>query len=60
MSDKLKPCPFCGEEVHYIALYTYGEIEWTVRCTKCHFGMPAEDFKEARDKWNQRAEKGDE
>lgn len=40
--DKLKPCPFCGEEVYMEALPLwngshgyYGCFEYVIKCKKC-------------------------
>ena len=37
MTDKLKPCPFCGGEKLKIDCKSRNDIEtYSVRCNKCH------------------------
>lgn len=51
--EKIKPCPFCGNEVEPIELYT----GWTVICDNCGTAGLAYDSKaEAAEAWNRRAE----
>ena len=55
MSNKLKPCPFCGStETFFIcgALPTF-----RVCCANCYaWGPLSEEKKEATEAWNRRAE----
>ena len=54
MSEKLKPCPFCGSENLYI---DSGEFfrEYEIRCTKCGGRICWFDTKaEAITAWNRR------
>ena len=43
MSEKLKPCPFCGSEDYYIAVtdnpFSYDTYS-TAHCSKCHATGP--------------------
>lgn len=32
MNEKLKPCPFCGNEAEML---NYSENEWLVHCPSC-------------------------
>ncbi|WP_172664669.1 Lar family restriction alleviation protein [Xenorhabdus bovienii] len=56
MTDKLKPCPFCGSEAHH---YPDGDMEgYSIHCSNYScvintFGYLA--AKEAEDAWNKRA-----
>lgn len=54
MSEKLKPCPFCGDE----AVLTGGRNGWfRVRCARCHASTADCDTKHAAcERWNGRAE----
>ena len=58
MSDKLKPCPFCGSKSMLI-LKTYGKLEsYMVVCTQCGArtsGMGNQ--KGAINNWNRRNDK---
>lgn len=58
MSEKLKPCPFCGgDDLRYMF---YGGCT-VVHCAYCGIDGPVgADDDEAAEKWNRRAEvKGD-
>ena len=57
MNEKLKPCPFCGNEAEML---NYSENEWLVHCPSCS-GMVErwrEPDVEAIDQWNRRANDG--
>ena len=57
MSEKLKPCPFCGGEAK---LETYGGTTCAVVCQSCHCGTPTMslvDGMAAVNRWNRRAER---
>ena len=53
MSDKLKPCPFCGGEA-YIEIICNGLVE--VRCKECDASVPAKYKSKAIVRWNRRAD----
>jgi Lar family restriction alleviation protein len=60
MSDKLKPCPFCGGEVKS-KIYGFG-VAGVIACTNCKtmFVIPwdeAESGNELLNAWNSRANK---
>ena len=50
MSDKLKPCPFCGSEV----LLHKGYVSYSVRCDICHYEICRRTKEETIAKWNTR------
>ena len=56
MSEKLKPCPFCGNEA---VLFTGGEHLAYVGCVKCGAKLPAcfgeNKEAEAVEAWNRRS-----
>lgn len=56
MSEKLKPCPFCGSEA---LLWEIKDCEcYRVFCTKCPCGMGVSlEKNEAIEAWNKREEK---
>ena len=57
MTDKLKPCPFCGGEAEML---NYSPSEWLVVCPTCD-GMVERwrnTEKEAVEQWNRRVENG--
>lgn len=57
MNEKLKPCPFCGNEAEML---NYSENEWLVHFPSCS-GMVErwrETDVEAIDQWNRRANDG--
>lgn len=52
MSDKLKPCPFCGGEARLI-----GHFPYTITCCKCRATTVFYNTPEkAIDAWNNRVE----
>lgn len=52
---KLKPCPFCGEELPQ--LYETDHAGWAVFCQGCRLEVVSElDRHELIDAWNQRAD----
>ena len=60
MSDKLKPCPFCGGEVE--GRVTAFGVAGIVNCGNCHTGFiipwdEAESGNELLNAWNSRANK---
>ena len=59
MSEKLKPCPFCGQRG--VLRYEQCGDAVIVVCDTCGFsGSFGADYKEAAYRWNRRAEvKGD-
>lgn len=64
MTDKLKPCPFCGNvgPSIYEDIHSYGEIRhFTVECDACSatvWGVPYESegmaIETAVERWNRR------
>ena len=64
MSEKLKPCPFCGGKAHIEDISEPDDMGpiWMILCKKCgasaSFGMDGCDATkvEAVDSWNRRAE----
>ena len=60
MSDKLKPCPFCGGEAKLVGFVDDEEEErWSALCPQCGIGLVIEwrEEKYAIEKWNRRANK---
>ena len=58
MSDKLKPCPFCGSEDITIGYCLRGDKtrEAYIECIECGAsGYPYTKEKKAIDAWNRRA-----
>ena len=57
MTEKLKPCPFCGGKAVYSSItFLHGDDQCHVECEKC--GFTTENFKtryDAIDAWNRRA-----
>ncbi|MFI3254420.1 MAG: Lar family restriction alleviation protein [Eubacteriales bacterium] len=52
MTEKLKPCPFCGGEA---SLYEYNRVQHSVECDNCKVGQPIFTTEvEAWSKWNTR------
>lgn len=52
MSDKLKPCPFCGSDK--IKLFVHRTVSWA-RCTNCYEGSrPFATKEEVIAHWNTR------
>jgi Lar family restriction alleviation protein len=65
MTEKLKPCPFCGGEAKLTKQPNPVFNAWLceIRCTKCHASPPvfyttSED--EIIKRWNQRTPEGEE
>lgn len=65
MNKKLKPCPFCGGEVHCFDCGVKGDFEdWAIECFNCHIAMIYYDDgcvstkEEATEVWNRRYEDG--
>ena len=66
MSDKLKPCPFCGGEAyiievephtHKIAIWVPDSVgECFIECTNCTRAMSANTKDEAIAAWNRRVD----
>ena len=57
MSEKLRPCPFCGGEARF---ETYGGTACAVVCQSCHCGTPTMslvDGTAAVNRWNLRTER---
>lgn len=55
MTDKLKPCPFCGSK--NIDLFEHGAIVVFVQCDDCLATFPHFDSKqEAIEAWNRRVD----
>ena len=50
MTDKLKPCPFCGGEADTIWRHGY----WSVLCYKCHAETSGFHEEDAVKAWNRR------
>lgn len=60
MADNLLPCPFCGGEAYYLAVYAPPEKindRWRVKCEKgCEVSGPVRLGKsKAAEAWNRRA-----
>lgn len=54
MSNKLKPCPFCGGEA---IIDSFVGVGWIVICNKCDASIGyKETEQEAIDAWNRRVE----
>lgn len=55
MSDKLKPCPFCGGKAELL-IVPNGKAEWIIKCkNKCCNQFPHESKGDAINAWNRRA-----
>lgn len=56
MSEKLKPCPFCGHKEVIVYHDYWDAVEyWMVECAKCSGSGPnTPTEKEAIDAWNGR------
>lgn len=56
MTDKLKPCPFCGGEAEVIKGYLYGKVtHYSVTCPQCDFEYGMYKSKQNAEKaWNRR------
>lgn len=63
MTDKLKPCPFCGENAYLSNCYNGTNYWWQITCTLCGASVSSQttffpcDEKgrdEAIKKWNRR------
>lgn len=56
MTDKLKPCPFCGS--HNVGVFHYKAAlrdSFACNCYNCHVGMyPVETEEQAIEDWNTR------
>ena len=50
MTDKLKPCPFCGGEADTEWHHGY----WGVRCKSCYAEVTADGMNDAIEAWNNR------
>ena len=56
MSEKLKPCPFCGSEANLYECRWLGITSYGVECTKCDAILEGYSTKEEAIKaWNKRA-----
>ena len=56
MSEKLKPCPFCGSEANLYECKWLGVTSYGVECTKCKGLVDrCSTKKEAIKAWNRRA-----
>ena len=54
MSEKLKPCPFCGGEVKEFTGEDAAPYRWTVECDNCGAHVGSYTRHNARVKWNRR------
>ena len=55
MTEKLKPCPFCGGEATWAADTSWGKITYSIYCSECD--IETRQFKtkeEVRSAWNRR------
>lgn len=52
MSEKLKPCPFCGSEKIVTCAYLGGVHD--VRCLQCYATFVEDSEQECIEKWNRR------
>ncbi len=54
---KLKPCPFCGNEVYLRSMDGFGVVAYIIHCEECGIGT---DFRDDKEKcirnWNKRAQ----
>lgn len=59
MTEKLKPCPFCGGEPFMVDAEIDGRAHYIVKCTACHStsGVMQMDRSKAAKAWNRRAER---
>lgn len=59
MSEKLKPCPFCGgEAIRGIACHVHEDYAFRVECRECKIVTPFYDTEaEAIEAWNRRTER---
>ena len=65
MSDKLKPCPFCGGDamligrpLHFNHMFDDGERAYHIECSLCWVRTPeVTDEESAVNSWNRRDEK---
>jgi len=58
MSDKLKPCPFCGS--NDVTIYTDKEKSFWSECDECGMGLvghTCDTQKDAVKSWNERTHK---
>lgn len=59
MSEKLKPCPFCGsEDLNVYSYQNYYSLpyRWEVACTQCEGRGPVKNTKkQAIDAWDKRS-----
>lgn len=57
MTDKLKPCPFCGGEAEHIKTHLYGKVSGHfIACKKCECQIKIFSSKQNAEKaWNRRA-----
>lgn len=54
MTDKLKPCPFCGGVAEFVL---EGAVVGRVRCKNCHISQfLLQPIEQAVEAWNRRAE----
>lgn len=62
MTEKLKPCPFCGNEAYKSTTYTGNSFATMIWCYNCNISMTKLSYnsddctKEAIEAWNRRAE----
>lgn len=52
---ELKPCPFCGGEVHMRREWRFGDDEYRIHCDECDLTMVDCDLYDLRDRWDARA-----
>ena len=55
MTEKLKPCPFCGGEAFWAADTSWEKITYSIYCSEC--GIETLQFKTkkaVRSAWNRR------
>lgn len=59
MTEKLKPCPFCGGEPFMVGAEIDGRAHYIVKCTACHStsGVMQMNRSKAAEAWNRRAER---
>lgn len=59
MSEKLKPCPFCGGEPYMVDAEIDGRAHYIVKCGACYCttGVMEMSRSKAAEAWNRRAER---